>query len=155
MLQANTTAAVCAACCSGENTSAVTFSDPDAGSLLDPASKLFASVVAVDAAASTLTASLPPGTAFTSSKGRVQVEFLFENAPLCGVYNGVGGANDHTGVVATPLGMGARWSMGEERRTREAHGRGGEGRGHDGGGRGERRGEREGCIGAVLVLLDE
>jgi hypothetical protein len=99
----NTTAAVCAACCSSENTSAVTFSDPDAGSLLDPASKLFASVVAVDPAASTLTASLPPGTAFTSSKGRLQVEFLFENAPLCGVYNGVGGANDHTGVVATPF----------------------------------------------------
>lgn len=62
---------------------------------------------AVDAASSTLTASLAPGTAFVSSKGRVQVEFLFENAPLCGVYNGVGGANDHAGVVATPFRVNA------------------------------------------------
>jgi hypothetical protein len=44
---------------------------------------------------------LPDGTNFSSSKGRIQVEFLFEDAPLCGVYNGDGGANEHMGVVAT------------------------------------------------------
>ena len=101
----NTTAAACAACwacCTGARGSPVTFSDPDAGSLLAPASKVFASAVHLDAAAATLTASLPTGSSFTSSKGRVQIEFLFENAPLCGVYNGVGGANEHAGIVATP-----------------------------------------------------
>ena len=99
---ANTTAAACAACCTNATSSPVTFTDPDAGSMLAPASKLFARVVVVDAAASTLTASLPVGATFNSSKGRVQIEFLFEIAPLCGVYNGAGGANDHAGVIATP-----------------------------------------------------
>jgi hypothetical protein len=97
-------AAVCTACCNGTalGGSPVTFSDPDAGSVLKPVGTVFASVVAVDAAAVTLTASLPAGARFVSSKGRVQVEFLFENAPQCGVYNGKGGANDHEGVIATP-----------------------------------------------------
>jgi len=90
--------AVCNECCNGTGGagSPVTFSDPDAGSLLHPASKVFASSFEVDSVTSTLVASVP---SFQSSQGRVQVEFLFENAPQCGVYNGKGGFNDHQGIV--------------------------------------------------------
>merc|ERR1712194_191018 len=87
--------AVCTFCCNGTETGApVTFSDPDVGSLLSPASKVFALNFQVVAA--TLVASAP---SFNSSKGRVQIEFLFENSAECGLYNGEGGANDHAGIV--------------------------------------------------------
>lgn len=89
--------AVCTTCCNKtDGGSPVTFSDPDDGSLLKPASKVFASSFEIDAEAGTLVASVP---VFHSTSGRVQVEFLFENAPQCAVYNGEGGADDHRGIV--------------------------------------------------------
>ena len=78
------------------------FSDPDSGTMLHPSEKVFAATFKVDATASTITASVAKGVSFKSSKGRVQVELLFDSAPQCGLYNGVGGANDHAGVIATP-----------------------------------------------------
>ena len=59
----------------------------------------------IDAEAGVLTATIPN---WTSSAGRAEVRFLFDNAPQCAVYNGAlsgpdsvyAGPHKHLGIVA-------------------------------------------------------
>eukprot|EP00041_Stephanoeca_diplocostata_P023657 m.586478 g.586478 ORF g.586478 m.586478 type:complete len:202 (-) comp22344_c1_seq2:419-1024(-) len=89
--------ATCTFCCNGTSSgSPLYLVDPDQGTMWEPAGKTYATEFTVDPTQGTLTASV---TGFRSVKGRAQIELMMDNAPECVVYNGVGGPNDHRGIV--------------------------------------------------------
>jgi hypothetical protein len=85
------------------------FSNPSSPvALVDPdqAAKVYKTeTFVIDAEAGVLTATIPN---WTSSAGRAEVRFLFDNAPQCAVYNGAlsgpdsvyAGPHKHLGIVA-------------------------------------------------------